>query len=126
MSIDRKLLKQLVAREMHAIKCASNPRMKARKAISIGTSCLNSGYPRTALNIFEYALKACIDHDYEMVFTPCSGQWWHNAIMKDEVRQLAECLDKVWKQYFPGENMGEYAADVDAVYEDLWAMKFDD
>ncbi len=59
------LLRTLVNREIHPIRCASTCGRKAQKAIALGDLCVEARHPLWALKIWRFALREIHDKDYD-------------------------------------------------------------
>ncbi len=124
-NIDTKLLLEMLARDLHAMRCTSNRRLKARKALHLGDLCANSGYPRMALRIYEEAISTCLQSDIDNLDISCSGQWWHQSLMKDEALLLSSHKDALWQRLFPNEQHRSSLPEVRRFYKALWLEKFE-
>lgn len=63
--LDARLLKDLVNREIHPIRCASTCSRKAQKGLMIGKLCSEAHHPMWALKIWKFTLSQIHWKDYD-------------------------------------------------------------
>ena len=63
--LDAKMLKDLVNREIHPIRCASTCGRKALKGLSLGDLCAEARHPAWALKIWKFVLCEIHRKDYD-------------------------------------------------------------
>lgn len=63
--LDAKLLRDIVNREIHPIRCASTCGQKALKGLYLGDLCAEARHPKWALQIWWFVIDLIHDKDYE-------------------------------------------------------------
>ena len=63
--IEARMLKAIVNREIHPIRCASTCGRKGQKALMLGNLCVEAGYPLWALKIWWFAINEIHNKDYD-------------------------------------------------------------
>ena len=62
--IEARMLKDLVNREIHPIRCAASCGRKGQKGLYLGNLCVEAGYPLWALRIWYFTVGEIHDKDY--------------------------------------------------------------
>ena len=65
MFLDVKILKDIVNRGIHAIRCASTCAHKAHRGLLLGDLCAEAHHPLWALKIWKFTLKQIHNKDYD-------------------------------------------------------------
>ena len=65
MYLDAAMLRDIVNREIHPIRCASTCGRKALKGLMLGDLCAEARHPRWALKIWMFVIELIHDKDYE-------------------------------------------------------------
>lgn len=63
--LEARLLKELVNREIHPIRCASTCARKAQKGLYLGNLCAEAHHPMWALKIWKFTLSQIHSKDYD-------------------------------------------------------------
>ncbi len=63
--LEARLLKDLVNREIHPIRCASTCARKAQKGLYLGNLCADAHHPMWALKIWKFTLSQIHSKDYD-------------------------------------------------------------
>jgi len=63
--LEARLLKELVNREIHPIRCASTCARKAQKGLYLGNLCAEAQHPMWALKIWKFTLSQIHSKDYD-------------------------------------------------------------
>lgn len=63
--LEARLLKELVNREIHPIRCASTCARKAQKGLYLGNLCAEAHHPMWALKIWKFTLSQIHTKDYD-------------------------------------------------------------
>ena len=124
--LEARLLRQLVNREIHPIRCAGSCRQKAMKAMRIGDLCAEAGHFLWARQVWCLGISEICGKDYR--------EWrdvWFNTrlvrladvVAEEEALMLGHRADSLWRALGHPEMVG-YAASVLCEYDWLWYEKY--
>ena len=131
MYLDARLLKDIVNREIHPIRCASTCGRKAQKGLLLGDLCAEAHHPAWALKIWRFVLSEIHTKDY--------NDWvdvWFNTkyvrlrdVISDGICEIiGRRIDDLERRYGisqpQGRNCWEYWAG-DGWYDSLFYEKYD-
>ena len=131
MYLDAKLLKDIVNRQIHPIRCASTCGRKAQKGLLLGDLCAEAHHPAWALKIWRFVLSEIHTKDY--------NDWvdvWFNTkcvrlrdVISDGICEIiGRRIDDLERRYGisqpQGRNSWEYWAG-DGWYDSLFYEKYD-
>ena len=125
--VEARLLRQLVNREIHPIRCAASCRHKAMKAMRAGDLCAESGHFLWAMKVWYLGLDEICTKDYD--------EWryvWFNTrvvrladvVAEEEALMLGRRIDDLWRQLGYADMTG-YEGMVSGAYDWLWYEKYD-
>ncbi len=129
--LEARLLKELVDREIHPIRCASTCARKAQKGLYLGNLCAEAHHPMWALKIWKFTLSQIHSKDYD--------DWidvWFNTkyvrlrdVISDGICEvIGRCIDDMERTLglsdAHGRDSWEYWAG-DGWYDSLFYEKYD-
>ena len=129
--LESRLLRDLVNRSIHPMRCAASCGWKAMRALTLGDLCAESGHPLWALKVWYFAIELIHDKDYEDWVTV-----WFNTdyvsfrdVISDGLCEiLGKRVDDLNRRYGleqpEGRNSWEYWAG-DGWYDSFSYEKFD-
>ena len=133
--IEARLLRELVNREVHSLRCFSSGKMKYMRGMRLGLLCSESGHLGWAKKIWSFTLRLIEDRDWEL----WHDVWFDNrnvrlrdVVCEIECEDLLRLISDVWRQLgqeqyaFWNEEREHIAKNVyGSYYSDLWIYKYD-
>ena len=125
--LEAQLLRQLVNREIHPIRCAESCRRKAQVALRLGSLCAESGHPWWAIRVWHLGLQLVANKDYDdWLYVWFNPEWVRLSwVVSEDLCQLLGCrIDQTWRRMgYP--EMAVYEQKATAEYDWLWLEKYD-
>ena len=125
--LEARLLRELVNREIHPIRCAESCRRKRQKSQRIGDLCVETGHFQWAIKVWYLGLLEICMKDYDE---------WHyvqfnndvvsleDVVSEEDAMILGRRIDRLWCLLgYPEEAWYERKAE--AEYDFLWLEKYD-
>jgi hypothetical protein len=125
--LEARLLREMINREIHSVRCAKNCRWKGQKALRLGDLCAGCGHPWWAMKVWNLGRWLIEDQDYD--------EWryvWFNpryvrlsdVVSEDLCLELGRRIDNLWRSMGHPE-MARYEQSACMAYEWLWLEKYD-
>ena len=125
--LEARLLRQMINREIHSVRCASNCRWKGQKALRLGDLCAGCGHPWWAMKIWRLGRRLIEDKDYDdwiYVWFNTEYQRLSDVVSEDLCCDLGRRADDLWRQMgHPEMALNEQWARI--AYDWLWLEKYD-
>ena len=129
--LEARLLRELVNREIHPIRCASTSARKAQKGLYLGNLCAEANHPMWALKVWKFTLSQVHSKDYD----DWIGVWFNtkyvrlggvisNGICEIIGRRIDEVERSIGLSNAQGRDSWEYQAG-DGWYDDMFYEKYD-
>lgn len=124
-SMDAKLLHQLVDRQLRTIGRTEHPRIRAQRALWLGDLCEKAGFPMMAFDIWRDGMCDLYGADYEWVYTPINTRLFrfNNLVSMEEAREMGRRIDRMLAANGYRELCG-YGRQAVNYYRDLWEEKY--
>lgn len=129
--LEARLLKELVDREIHPIRCASTCARKAQKGLYLGSLCAEAHHPMWALKIWKFTLSQIHSKDYDDwidVWFNTKYVRLRNVISDGICEVIGRCIDDIERTLglsdAHGRDSWEYWAG-DGWYDSLFYEKYD-
>ena len=125
--LEARLLRQMVNREIHPIRCAENCRRKCQKAQRLGDLCAETGHFLWALKVGYLGLTEICNKDYDewrLVHFNNDVVTLDDVISEEDAVNLGRRMDCLWRLLgYPEEAYHERKAE--AEYDFLYLEKYD-
>lgn len=100
--LDVRLLRQLLNREIHPIRCAHNLRRKAQKARILGELCVGANHPALAIKIWAFTENLIVNYDDQWL----DNNWYYNPqwntldnlMAEEEAKDLGRRIDEQYRK----------------------------
>lgn len=133
--LETRLLREIVNREIHPIRCAASCKRKYLKGMRIGDLCAETGHFRWALKVWEFTECQISNKDWDDWRYEWFNDKWvsiRDVLSESECEFLSQRRSGLWAALFgPEEGWWDvrrehYAAmSFGTYYSDLWAEKYD-
>ena len=125
--LEARLLRELVNREIHPIRCAESCRRKRQKAQRIGDLCAETGHFQWAIKVWYLGLLEICMKDYD--------EWRYvnfnndvvcldDVVSEEDAMILGRRIDRLWCLLGYPEK-AYYESKAEAEYDFLWLEKYD-
>ena len=118
--LEARLLRQMVNREIHPIRCAESCRRKRQKAQRLGDLCAETGHFLWALKVWYLGLSEICRKDYDewrLVHFNTDVVKLDDVVSEEDAMILGRRMDRLWCLY--------YERKAEAEYDFLWLEKYD-
>lgn len=125
--LEARLLRELVNREIHPIRCAESCRRKAQIAIRLGDLCAEAGYRWWAFKVWRLGMHLVASKDYDdwiAVYLNPERVRLSWVLSEDLCQLLGSKIDSLWRSMGHPE-MAFHEQWVTAEYDWLYLEKFD-
>lgn len=129
--LETRLLRELVNREIHPIRCASTSARKAQKGLLLGDLCAEAHHPVWALKIWKFTLSQIHSKDYDDWIDVCFNTKYvrfqdvvSNGICEVIGRRIDDVERSLGLSDARGRDSWEYRAG-DGWYDAFWYEKYD-
>ena len=125
--LEARLLRQLVNREIHPLRCAESCRRKRQKAMRLGDLCAETGHFLWAMRVWSLGISLICDKDYD----DWRYVWFNTRVVslgdvtsEEDAKILGRRVDNLWRALGHPEMKGAEAW-AEAEYDWLWLEKYD-
>ena len=125
--LEARLLRQMVNREIHPIRCAESCRRKRQKAQRLGDLCAETGHFLWAMKVWYLGLRAICHKDYDdwiLVHFNTDVVTLSDVISEEDATILGRRIDTLWRHLGHPEQ-AYYARIAAAEYDFLYLEKYD-
>lgn len=125
--LEARLLRQMVNREIHPIRCAESCRRKRQKAQRLGDLCAETGHFLWAMKVWYFGLRTICHKDYDdwrCVHFNTDVVTLSDVISEEDATILGRRIDRLWRHLGHPEQ-AYYARIATAEYDFLYLEKYD-